>query len=331
MIRGCSTPEKTLPLWSCWWQRNIPCEQQVPNSLQDFLYKYPRLPWVNSKSSSVTREAKRYRTLEEHLAPFNREGLSTWSKTCFTFNLLGLWSPTWRCCRRGGQHLTKMRSPSLGGMQPARLGSQHQARGSAALQQRTEGRRAIYLPHRHTYTLEKAFGQKISWGLPKNDTFLFEEQTTSVQNVVAMNCPRPSPVALPCAAAFSFQEEYRWIQDDSWAVKPSSFLHRKGLIFPVEPFSTVTRPRLWLNRSKGTDLPEVAPQTCTQDHPFVSILLCPSFPLQQNTEQLYLSSLHSLQQQCQRKAAQRGDSGENCLSFKFLWLFLRQRRENGCM
>lgn len=50
-----------------------------------------------------------------------------------------------------------------------------------------------------------------------------------------MNFPRPSPVALPCAAAFSFQEEYRWIQDDSWAVKPSSFLHRKGLIFLLNP------------------------------------------------------------------------------------------------
>lgn len=232
MIRGCSTPEKTLPSWSCWWQRNIPREQQVPNSLQDFLYKYPRLPWVNSKSSSVTGEAKCYRTLEKHLAPFNREGLSTWSKTCFTFILLGLWSPTRRCCRRGGQHLTKMGSPSLGGMQLGEwLGSQQ---GSAALQQRTEGRRAIYLPHHHTYTLEKAFGQKISWGLPENDVFLFEEQTTSVQNVVAMNCPRPSPVALPCAAAFSFQEEYRWIQDDSWVVKPSS-LHRKGLIFLLNP------------------------------------------------------------------------------------------------
>lgn len=180
MIRGCSTPEKTLPSWSCWWQRNIPCEQQVPNSLQDFFYKYPRLPWVNSKSSSVTGEAKCYRTLEEHLAPFNREGLSTWSKTCFTFSLLGLWSPSWRCCKRGGQHLTKMGSHSFGGMQLARLGSQHQARGSAALQQRTEGRRAIYLPHHHTYTLEKTFGQKISWGLPENDIFLFEEQTTSV-------------------------------------------------------------------------------------------------------------------------------------------------------
>lgn len=225
-----------------------------------------------------------------------------------------------------------MGSPSLGGMQLGEwLGSQQ---GSAALQQRTEGRRAIYLPHHHTYTLEKTFGQKISWGLPENDVFLFEEQTTSVQNVVAMNCPRPSPVALPYAAAFSFQEEYRWIQDDSWAVKPSSFLHRKGLIFLLNPSVQSPGPGPLLQVYQAVDKLKQGHRpawSSTSDvHPRPSCCVHPS-PSSRTQNKFTSPHFTHFSSSAREKLHSEAMAAKIASPLKFLWLFLRQRRENGCM